>query len=176
MATSAQFQIPATGLALQKNAPYVGALLPLTYQVSRRRSLDALKERGFTDLNQSHLNVLMYPMTHGGMRPIDMAEITKLTKQAMNYLIGELEKCGYLERRLGEKGDRRLIHLTRRGWLVFETIWKTQIQLEKEWEKRLGKRRFEELMAALRELSEVDEFRGSQSPPRLRNTRKRASR
>jgi len=154
--SSAPTQIPRTALALSKNAPYIGALLRLTYQVSRRRSLGALMERGFTDLNQSLLNALFYPMAQGGMRPIDMAEQTNMTKQAMNYLIGQLEAAGYLERRPRERGGRRLIHLTRRGWLVFETIWKAQIQLEKEWEKLLGKKRFEEFMKTLRQLSGVE--------------------
>jgi DNA-binding MarR family transcriptional regulator len=154
--SSAPNQIPPTALALSKNAPYVGALLRLTYQITRQRSLSALKERGFTDMNQSLLNALFYPMAQGGMRPIDMAENTNMTKQAMNYLIGQLEAGGYIERRPGERGDRRLIHLTQRGWQVFETIWKTQIQLEKEWEKVLGKKRLGEFMKTLRQLSGVE--------------------
>jgi DNA-binding MarR family transcriptional regulator len=154
--SSAPVQIPPTALALSKNAPFIGALLRLTYQVSRRRSLSALMERGFTDVNQSLLNALFYPMAQGGMRPIDMAEQTNMTKQAMNYLIGQLEAAGYLERRRGERGDRRLIYLTRRGWLVFETIWKAQIQLQKDWEKMLGKKRFDEFMKTLRQLSGVE--------------------
>jgi len=151
--SSTQNQIPSTALALSKNAPYVGALLRLTYHTSRERSLNALMERGFTDMNQSLLNALFYPMAKGGMRPIDMAEQTNMTKQAMNYLIGQLEAAGYIERRPGERGDRRLIHLTRRGWRLFETIWRAQIQLEKDWEKQLGKKRFDEFMKTLRELS-----------------------
>jgi DNA-binding MarR family transcriptional regulator len=154
--SSAPVQIPPTALALSKNAPFIGALLRLTYQVSRRRSLSALMERGFTDVNQSLLNALFYPMAQGGMRPIDMAEQTNMTKQAMNYLIGQLEAAGYLERRRGERGDRRLIYMTRRGWLVFETIWKAQIQLQKDWEKMLGKKRFDEFMKTLRQLSGVE--------------------
>jgi DNA-binding MarR family transcriptional regulator len=154
--SSASDQIPPTALALSKNAPYVGAMLRLTYQISRQRSLGALMERGFTDLNQSLLNALFYPMAQGGMRPIQMAENTNMTKQAMNYLIGQLEAGGYLERRPGGRGDRRLIHLTQRGWLVFETIWKAQIQLEKDWEKLLGKKRFDEFMKTLRQLSGVE--------------------
>lgn len=154
--SSASTGIPPAALALSKNAPYVGAMLRLTYQVARQRSLSALMERGFSDLNQSLLNALFYPMAQGGMRPIDMAEQTNMTKQAMNYLIGQLEDGGYLERRPGERGDRRRIHLTRRGWLVFETIWKAQIQLQKDWEKQLGKKRFDEFMKTLRQLSGVE--------------------
>jgi len=154
--SSGQEQIPPTALALSKNAPYVGAMLRLTYQIARQRSLSALMERGFTDLNQSLLNAFFYPMSQSGMRPSDLAEKANMTKQALNYLLGQLEAAGYLERRPGARGDRRLIHLTRRGWLVFETIWKAQIQLEKDWEKQLGKKRFEEFMKTLQQLSGVE--------------------
>jgi putative spermidine/putrescine transport system permease protein len=50
----------------------------------------------------------------------------------------------------------RGIHLTRRGWLVFEAIWRAQIQLEKDWEKLLDKKRFNEFMKILRQLSRVE--------------------
>jgi DNA-binding MarR family transcriptional regulator len=167
--SSAPNQILPTALALSKNAPYVGALLRLTYQTSRKRSLNALMQRGFTDMNQSLLNALFYPMAQGGMRPIDMAEQTNMTKQAMNYLIGQLEAAGYIERRPGEHGDRRLIYLTRRGWQVFETIWRAQIQLGKDWEKQLGKKRFDEFMKTLRELSGVEKHeRHKANSPRRR--------
>ena len=79
-----------------------------------------------------------------------------MTKQAMNYLIGELEKLGYMERRSDASGGRRLVYLTRRGWQVFEAIWTAQKQLQKEWAAELGKKRFDDFMSALRRLSELD--------------------
>ena len=169
--SSAQTQIPPIAIALSKDAPYVGALLRLTNQISRQRSLSALVARGLSDLNQSLLSALLYPMTQGGMRPIDMAENSNMTKQAMNYLIGQLEALGYVERRTDED-DRRLVYLTRRGWIVFETIWKAQIQLEKEWEKLLGKKRFDEFMKTLRQLSGVENMDGVKTRPGVRNGRR----
>jgi DNA-binding MarR family transcriptional regulator len=45
-----------------------------------------------------------------------------MTKQAMNYLLGQLEARGYIERRAEKGSSRRLVFLTNRGWQVRETI------------------------------------------------------
>jgi DNA-binding MarR family transcriptional regulator len=153
----ARNSIPGTAAALQREGPYVGALLRMTTLVSRERSLRMLAERGFTDLNQALLSGFFWPPPDG-VRPIDLAEQANMTKQAMNYLIGELEKLGYVERRTDAGGGRRLVYLTRRGWQVYEAIWTAQKQLQKEWAAILGKKRFDDFMGALRKLSKFDDF------------------
>jgi DNA-binding MarR family transcriptional regulator len=154
--------IPGTTAELNREGPYIGALLRMTNLVSRERSLRMLAERGFTDVNQALLSGFFWPPPDG-VRPIDLAEQANMTKQAMNYLIGELEKLGYMERRSDAAGGRRLVYLTRRGWQVFEAIWTAQKQLQKEWAAMLGKKRFDEFMNTLRQLSEFDEKYGSRS-------------
>jgi DNA-binding MarR family transcriptional regulator len=154
--------IPGTAAELYREGPYIGALLRMTNLVSRERSLRMLAERGFTDLNQALLSGFFWPPPDG-VRPIHLAEQANMTKQAMNYLIGELEKLGYMERRSDAAGGRRLVYLTRRGWQVFEAIWTAQKQLQKEWAAMLGKKRFDEFMNTLRQLSEFDEKYGSRS-------------
>jgi DNA-binding MarR family transcriptional regulator len=154
--------IPEAAAELYRDGPYVGALLRMTNLVSRERSLRILAERGFSDLNQALLSGFLWPPPDG-VRPIDLAEQANMTKQAMNYLIGELEKLGYMERRNDAAGGRRLVYLTCRGWQVFESIWTAQKQLQKEWAAILGKKRFAEFMNTLRQLSEVDEKHGSKS-------------
>jgi DNA-binding MarR family transcriptional regulator len=123
----------------------------MAYQTARRRQLEVHLENGFTDLTQAHLNVLVYPPPDG-MRPVELAERCFMTKQAMNYLLGELEARGYVERR-PEKGRRAvLIYLTRRGWRFYETQWAAMKQLEDEWAAVIGKKRFEEFLDTLRRL------------------------
>jgi DNA-binding MarR family transcriptional regulator len=148
--------IPGTAAELYREGPYVGALLRMTNLVSRERSLRMLAERGFTDLNQALLSGFFWPPPDG-VRPIDLAEQANMTKQAMNYLIGELEKLGYMERRTDAAVGRRLVYLTRRGWQVYEAIWTAQKQLQKEWAAILGKKRFDDFMGALRQLSKFDD-------------------
>jgi DNA-binding MarR family transcriptional regulator len=146
------------GLVYAKGAqrpPFVAGLLRMTYQVARRRQLQVQLEHGFTDLTQAHLNVLVYPPPDG-VRPTELAERCFMTKQAMNYLLGELEDRGYIERR-SEKGRRSvLIYLTRRGWRFFETQWVAMRQLEDEWGALIGKKQFDEFLGTLRRLSSLE--------------------
>jgi DNA-binding MarR family transcriptional regulator len=144
--------IPSSIAKLYPDTPYVGALLRMSYRVSRERSLQALVKNGFTDLNLALLSGFFYPPPHG-VRPIDLAENANMTKQAMNYLVSQLESLGYMERRTEKAGGRRLVYLTQRGWKVFETIWITQLQLQTEWAAQLGEKRFGEFMNTLRELA-----------------------
>jgi DNA-binding MarR family transcriptional regulator len=148
-------QIPARAAALYRRGPFVGGLLRLTYRAARHASLQMIRERGFDDLNQALLNGFFWPPPEG-VRPIDLAEGANMTRQATNRMIGELEKLGYMERRANKRGGRRLVFLTGRGWKVFEAIWTAQVQLQEEWTAILGKKRFDELIISLRQLSMID--------------------
>lgn len=133
----------------------VGALLRMTYQVTRERQFRALIEHGFGDLNQALLNVMVYPYPDR-VRPGELAERTNMTKQAMNYLLGQLETLGYIERRAEKGNSRRLVFLTRRGWQVVETARAAVKEVEVEWATVLGQKRFDELIDMLRQLSSID--------------------
>lgn len=136
----------------QKEGPYVGALLRLAWQSVRERILVSLNGRGFGDINQTHLSVFQYPPPDG-VRASDLAHRAPMTKQAMNYLLLQLETLGYIERRAGPNGRRRLVYLTARGWQVTETIWATLRQLQGEWAQSLGLQRFDQFLATLKELA-----------------------
>lgn len=131
--------------------PTAGALLRMTYQRVRERQFAALIEKGFDDLNPPLLNVFLYPPPDQ-MRPSDLAERANMTKQAMNYLLGQLEARGYIERRAEMGSSRRLVFLTNRGWQVRETILAVATKVEAEWASVLGQKRFNEFMHALRHL------------------------
>jgi DNA-binding MarR family transcriptional regulator len=167
--------IPKTTAALLRDAPYVGALLRVANQMTRQRSIHVLVERGFTDLNPALLSAFNFPPPEG-VRPIDLAERINTTKQAMNYLLSQLESLGYMERRAEKKGGRRLVYLTRRGWLVFDAIWTAQRQLEDEWAKQLGRARFDEFMGTLRQLSVTGAKDVVEAPKSTRGRRSKAVR
>jgi DNA-binding MarR family transcriptional regulator len=138
-----------------RRPPFVAGLLRMTYQAARTRQLQVQYEHGFTDLTQAHLNVLVFPPPDG-VRPTELAERCFMTKQAMNYLLGELEARGYIERR-SKKGRRSvLVYLTRRGWKFFETQWVAMKQLEDEWSVVFGKKAFDEFLQILRHLSSLE--------------------
>jgi DNA-binding MarR family transcriptional regulator len=135
--------------------PLIGALLRRPWQVVRNRMLEHLHAHGFDDLDAAHLNVLQYPGPQG-MRPSELAARLHMTKQALNYLLGELERLGYLERR-PDPGDQRSkrIALTERGLKAGFAIRDAVRQIEADWERQLGERRFAQLRALLRELNDV---------------------
>jgi DNA-binding MarR family transcriptional regulator len=131
--------------------------------VVQARMLAALQEDGFTDLNAAHLAVLRWPGPEN-RRPSDLAREVRMTKQAMNYLIGDLERLGYLTRRDDPNDQRsKRVHLTERGQAVVPTIRKAVRQLEVEWERELGRarlRQLRELLADLNATSSVRDFHG----------------
>lgn len=145
--------------------PTAGALLRMTYQGIRERQLAALIEKGFDDLNQPLLNVFLYPPPDR-MRPSELAERAGMTKQAINYLLGQLEARGYIERRVERGNSRRLVFLTKRGWQVREIILAVVAEVEAEWVAVLGRQRFDEFMSTLRQLWSIRqlEMRGANGP------------
>ena len=132
----------------------IGALLRMPVDHVRRRMLDGLHARGFEDIEQAHLAVLQYPGPQG-LRPSELAARLRMSKQAVNYLLGQLERLGYLERVADPDDQRsRRIALTKRGTDAALAIRDLVGEVEREWEGVLGRRRFAELRALLVELNE----------------------
>src|SRR6266576_5603764 len=95
--------------------PLIGALLRIPWEAVQRHMLERLHERGFDDLDAAHLAVFQYPGPQGA-RPTELATRLRMSKQALNYLLGELERLGYLERRPDPDDLRsKRIALTARG-------------------------------------------------------------
>jgi DNA-binding MarR family transcriptional regulator len=135
--------------------PLIGALLRVPWEAVRQRMLAGLHARGFADLSPAHLNVLQYPGPHR-MRPSELAERTFMSKQALNYLLGQMEALGYLDRRVGDGDQRaRRIHLTTRGHRVIRAIREVVAEVEADWEEQLGTDDFAALRALLVRLNVV---------------------
>jgi DNA-binding MarR family transcriptional regulator len=135
--------------------PLIGALLRVPWEAVRERMLAGLHERGHDDLVAAHLNVLLYPGPEN-MSPSELAAQMGVTKQALNYLLGQLETLGYLTRR-PDGADQRLkrVHLTPRGRAVGAAMREIVMEIEAEWTEQLGSRRFTQLRDALAQLSAI---------------------
>jgi DNA-binding MarR family transcriptional regulator len=135
--------------------PLIGALLRVPFEAVRDRMLAGLHERGFTDLVPAHLNVLQYPGPEN-QRPSELATRTRMTKQALNYLLGQLERLGYLTRH-GDDGDQRSkrIHVTPRGHAAIEAIREIVQEVEADWQRQLGARKFAQLRDLLVQLQPI---------------------
>lgn len=134
--------------------PLIGALLRMPVDAVRRRMLAALHDRGFTDIVPAHLALMRWPGPQG-QRPSEIAAHTQMTKQAVNYLLGQLEGLGYVERRLDTDDQRsRRVHLTPRGREAAKTMRDAVTELEAEWSALLGRDEFEHLRRLLGRLND----------------------
>jgi DNA-binding MarR family transcriptional regulator len=113
---------------------------------------EAVRAAGFIDLQEAHFAVFSYPLPNA-VRPSDLARQLCMSRQATNYLLGQLEQLGYLERRAMPGSDRRLVYLTKRGWSVAETIYMALRQLQEQWADEVEHGRFDDFMEVLRFLS-----------------------
>jgi DNA-binding MarR family transcriptional regulator len=130
----------------------IGALLRVPFETVRDRMLVGLHERGFTDLVAAHLDVFQYPGPEN-QRPLQLASQTRMTKQALNYLLGQLQQLGYLTRETDDHDQRsKRIRLTPRGHAAIKAIREIVHDLETEWEQQLGARKFAQLRDLLTQL------------------------
>jgi DNA-binding MarR family transcriptional regulator len=145
------------GLAAREplGPPLIGALLRMPVDAVRRQMIERLHARGFADIDEAHLTVLRYPGPQGE-RPSDLAAQLGMTKQALNYQLGQLERRGYLERRPDPEDLRsRRIVLTRRGVAAAHLIRDAVAELETLWEQELGEKRYAQLRGLLVDLNRV---------------------
>src|SRR5215204_3314434 len=121
--------------------PLIGAVLRMPWDIVQRHRLERLHERRFDDFDAAYLNVFQYPGPQGA-RPSDLAARLRISKQALNYLLGELEKLGYLERQPDPDDLRsKRVVLTRRGIDAIGVIRETVAELETDWAEQLGPKR-----------------------------------
>ena len=130
----------------------IGALLRVPWEAVQRHMLARLHERGFGDLDAAHLNVFQYPGPQGA-RPSELASRLRMTKQALNYLLGELERLGYLERRPDPDDLRsKRVALTPRAVSAIGVLREAVEEMEEIWARKLGEKRFAELRSLLLDL------------------------
>ena len=116
--------------------------------------LERLHERGFADFDAAYLTVFGYPGPQGA-RPSELAARLRISKQALNHLLGQLERLGYLEREPDPDDLRsKRIALTPRGTSAVRVIREAVTEMEAAWTKQLGPRRFAQLRDLLLDLNQ----------------------
>jgi DNA-binding MarR family transcriptional regulator len=134
--------------------PLIGALLRMPWEAVQRHMLERLHERGFDDFDAAYLNVFQYPGPQGA-RPSDLAARLRISKQALNYLLGELERLDYLERQPDPDDLRsKRVALTPRGTAAISVIREAVGEIETTWAQQLGPKRFAQLRKLLLELNQ----------------------
>jgi len=137
--------------------PMIGALLRIPWEAVQEHMLQRLHANGFTDFDPSYLIVVQYPGPQGE-RPSDLAARLRISKQALNHLLGQLEHLGYLKRQPDPEDKRsKRITLTTRGTKAATTIREAVAEIEETWTRQLGPTRFDQLRTLLRDLGETNQ-------------------
>src|SRR3954468_17623307 len=129
--------------------PLIGALTRIPADAFVARILVDLHVAGFTDLVPAHFAVMRYPGPQD-RRPSELAAEAGMTRQAMNYLLGQMQQLGYLIRD-GDPDDQRSkrVRLTDRGHAAARAIRQSVAGIEAELERELGSEEFEHLRRLL---------------------------
>jgi DNA-binding MarR family transcriptional regulator len=149
--------------------PLIGALLRMPWEHVNEQLLAGLHERGFTDLGAAHLSVLQWPGPDD-LRPSELAARSRMSKQALNYLLGQLERLGYLQRNDDPRDQRfKRIALTDRGRRAAQAMRDIVRHVESEWERQLGRECFAQLRALLTDLNDHVAADRTRVPPAARH-------
>jgi len=133
----------------------VGALLRAAWKGVRDHIDEAVKAAGYVDITGAHVSLFRHP-TLDGMRPTDLAGEMQLSKQAVNDLLRDLERQGYIRRDV-DPADRRsrLIRLTAKGMKLEDTVRLAARDAERQLERELGRDRFRSFREALGEAARI---------------------
>jgi DNA-binding MarR family transcriptional regulator len=110
---------------------------------------------GYDDLRPAHFALLQFPGPHD-TRPTDLAGRVGLRKQALNPLINDLERMGYLQRTSAAQDRRtRILKLTPRGMDLMRIVRETLDDIDREMDARLGADAYRAFTAVLAEVHEA---------------------
>src|ERR1700749_24739 len=85
--------------------PLIGALLRVPWEAVQEHMLARLHAEGFAAFDASYLTVFRYPSPQGE-RPSELAARRRVSKQALNHLLGQLAQRGYLQREADPQDGR----------------------------------------------------------------------
>ena len=133
----------------------LGALLRAPYERLTEQLYAGLADAGFREVRAAHSAVIRN-LPEAGARLTDLAERAGITKQSMSYLVGHLEKHGYL--RIGRDPDdaRALrVRFTARGRRLASALVARSRELEEKAAACLGTHAMSELRDRLVELDKI---------------------
>ena len=98
-------------------------------------------------------SIALVPLVTGGLHASDLADRMRVSRQAVAQAVAALERHHYVTRVPDPLDARaRIIELTPRGRQALRVMRSNALDLEKRWEKTLGRQRLGELREALQML------------------------
>jgi DNA-binding MarR family transcriptional regulator len=134
----------------------VGFLLAKASQRFNERLVARFAERGFPEVRASYGSVLVPLFAEGPLRPGDLAAHARLSKQSMTGLVKRCEEAGLVRReRDPDDGRAYLVSLTERGRALQAVGEDVLAELDSELVARLGSRKRDALVEALKGVMEL---------------------
>jgi DNA-binding MarR family transcriptional regulator len=123
---------------------HIGQLLVQTTRHFQAELFRRLAEAGLEGVRPPHTHVSAYIKAEGS-RLTDLARDARMTGPAMLELVDDLERLGYAERH-PDPSDRRakLVTLTAKGWAAMRVARGIIADLEAEYARAVGLKRFED--------------------------------
>jgi DNA-binding MarR family transcriptional regulator len=142
------------------------ALLAQVKALAVEDMFERMREAGFQDVREGHGCVFGFIDLEHGSRLTDLAERSRLTKQAVGEAVAELESKGYAVRVPDpEDGRAKIIKLTERGVEAALTGRRLFAAIETEWAERHGEERIADMRACAEEIAESYRLTGSTASP-----------
>ncbi len=136
-----------------KKISQIGSLLKKIYRYYSSELLKLLQERGFTDLRPSFLEVLLFICENAGPSIKEIGEGCGLKKQTMTSHLNELEKRGYIQRKVNPKDKREQnIFLTEYGEKFKFNLLESIAEIEQSFISTVGEVELDRIEHQLRNL------------------------
>ena len=133
----------------------LGSLLRVAHSAMIQEYSQWLAASPYKDIQPAHASALQ-PLWQrpDGVRPTELAQIARITKQSMGALVDSLEAGGYVER-VDDPDDGRAwrVRLTARGRAYGRDVRKFSRQVEARIANQVGAGKLEELRTTLQLLT-----------------------
>lgn len=142
------------------DAPTTPTLMFIAHRAAESQVMATLAADGADNITLAQSRLLQR-LDPNGIRITDLADRASVTKQTAGALVDQLERSGYV-RRVRDPADARarLVILSKKGQKVCHAAAAEVTEVERQWRKHLGARRYREMRAALVALREItDPFR-----------------
>ena len=115
-------------------------------------AIAGFRAAGFDDLRPAHGTVAQH-IGDEGMRITELAERAQLTKATVVYIVNDLERLGYVERRPDPRDGRaKIVRATDRGRAAQQAARRTMLRVQREWAEHVGGADWDALVATLERL------------------------
>lgn len=122
-----------------KRISSIGSLLKKIYRIYNNQLLKILQNKGFTDLRPSFLEILVFICEENGPSIKEVGTACGLKKQTMTSHLNELQKRGYIERRVSEYDKREIkVFLTEYGERFKFSLFEALETIESDYIKNIG--------------------------------------